>query len=106
MQLQIHERKIINILFIMVEETETKSTLQIRGEARLSAKREGRAGKETFGVKYCHLSGAADESQEIHSVCPDNLPLQFSAPAEQKPHCEGRAAAGVPARKGAGFLSI
>lgn len=34
-------------------------------------------GKETFGIKYCHLSGAADESQEILNVCTDNLPLQF-----------------------------
>jgi hypothetical protein len=37
----------------------------------------GRPGKETFGIKYCHLSGAADESQETLNVSTDNLPLQF-----------------------------
>lgn len=36
---------------------EWKSTLPMGWEAR--------EGKETFGIKYCHLSGAADESQEI-----------------------------------------
>lgn len=37
-------------------------------------------GKETFRIKYCHLSGAADESQEIRNVCTNNLPLQFYTP--------------------------
>lgn len=76
--------KIINTLFITVEETETKSTLQIRGEAPRLRDGRGREGKETFGIKYCHLSGAADESQEIRRVRTDNLPLQFYTPAPNK----------------------
>lgn len=40
--MQMYERKIINILFIMAEETEMKSALQIRGEAPSSVGREGR----------------------------------------------------------------
>lgn len=32
-------------------------------------------GKGRKGIKYCHLSGAADESQETGNVRTDNLPL-------------------------------
>lgn len=45
--------------------------------------------KETFGIKYCRLSGATDESQEIRNVHADNLPLQFyTQDPEQKLLCE------------------
>lgn len=74
----------------MVEEMEMKSTLQIRGGSPVIYETGGMGeGKETFGIKYCHLSGAADESQEIRNVRTNNLPLQFYTPdPEQKRHCE------------------
>lgn len=40
--MQIYERKIINILFILVEEMEAESTLRVWGEAPWFMKRRGR----------------------------------------------------------------
>lgn len=69
---------------MVVEEMGTKSPLQTGGWgwARPLVCEPGGAGegKETFGIKYCHLSGAADESQEIRHVRTNNLPLQFYTP--------------------------
>ena len=62
-------------------------------------KEEGGEGKETYGIKYCRLSGAADESQEIQNVRTNTLTLQFyTLDPEQKPLCEvpGQRAAWLP----------